>query len=107
MDGWEGVCTPCFTSLKRQMGNCRHKEIDFYIGIPPNVSIRVQSLTCRDISFLIQVLGKMTGLILAYFRPYVSHCTLVQVYTELLTYAHSHSYCHILDCLFKQVQTGV
>lgn len=43
----------------------------------------------------------MTGLILAYTLPHVSHCTLVQVYMELLPYAHFHSYCHTLDYLFK------
>jgi len=43
----------------------------------------------------------MTGDTLAYFLPHPSPRTLAQLYTELLLYAHSHSYCHTLGCLFK------
>ena len=83
------------------------KGIDFHVGISLDVSIMEQDLTWWDICLLAEVSENMMGFILACVLPHVSHCTLVQVYTELLPHAHSHSYFHILGCLFKQIQTGV
>ena len=41
-----------FISLKRQIGKCHCKGIDFHVGISPDVQIKEQSLTWWGISLL-------------------------------------------------------